>query len=58
MASAGVPEDQIVAVIDGSPVDFDPLDKDTVVAIARAKLSVRIQNALRKKVGAPLLNQK
>jgi hypothetical protein len=57
MASAGVPEDQIIAVIDGSPVDFDPLDKDTVVAIARAKLSVRIQNALRKKVSAPPLNR-
>ncbi len=57
MASAGVPEEQIIAVIDGSPVDFDPLDKDTVVAIARAKLSVRIQNALRKKVGAPLLSR-
>jgi hypothetical protein len=57
MASAGVPEDQVVGVIQNSPVEFDPLDKDTVMAIARAKLSVRIQNALRQKVGAPLLNQ-
>jgi hypothetical protein len=55
MYSAGVPQDQIVAVIDASPVAFDPLDKDTVVAIAKAKLPVPIQNALRKKVGAPLL---
>jgi len=55
MAAAGVPEDQIVEVIRNSAVEFNPTDKDTVVAIAKAKLPVRIQNELRRKVGAPLL---
>jgi len=57
MTSAGVPEDQVIEVIQSSPVEFNPTDKDTVIAIAKAKLSVRIQNELRKKVGAPLLGQ-
>ncbi len=55
MYSAGVPQDQIVGVINASPVVFDPNDKDTVLAIARAKLPLALQNELRKKVGAPLL---
>jgi hypothetical protein len=55
MYSDKVPEDQIVDVISSSTVDFNPHDKDTVIAIAKAKLPVSIQNALRKKVGAPLL---
>jgi tetratricopeptide (TPR) repeat protein len=55
MYSAGVPQDQIIGVVDASPVAFDPLDKDTVLAIAKAKLPVPLQNAMRKKVGAPLL---
>jgi hypothetical protein len=50
-----VPEEQIVDVIQGSNVDFNPHDKDTVIAIAKAKLPVALQNALRKKVGAPPL---
>ncbi len=50
-----VPEEQIVDVIQGSTVDFNPHDKDTVIAIAKAKLPVTLQNALRKKAGAPLL---
>ena len=55
MYTAGVPEDQIIEVIRNSPVEFDPHDKDTVVAMAKAKLPVVLQNELRKKVGATLL---
>jgi hypothetical protein len=55
MFRAGVPESQIVDIIRTSPVRFDPLDKDTAIALARAKLPVTLQNELRKKVGAPLL---
>jgi hypothetical protein len=55
MFTAGVGEDQIIDVIQNSPVDFDYRDKDTLVAIAKAKLPVKLQNELRKKVGVPLL---
>jgi hypothetical protein len=50
-----VPQDQIIDVIQGSTVDFNPRDKDTAIAIAKAGLPVRLQNALRAKVGAPPL---
>jgi hypothetical protein len=56
MFSSGVPEDQIVDIIRNSPVVFNPRDKDTVLAIAKAKLPVTLQNEMRKKAGAPLLN--
>ncbi|MBV9265912.1 MAG: hypothetical protein JO061_07075 [Acidobacteriaceae bacterium] len=52
-----VPSEQIVDVIQNSSVDFNPHDKDTVIAIARARLPVGIQNALRQKVGAPPIKQ-
>ena len=55
MFSSGVPEDQIVDIIRNSPVVFNPRDKDTALAIARAKLPVTLQNELRKKAGAPLI---
>lgn len=55
MYNAKVPEDQIIGVIQSSNVDFNPHDKDTVIAIAKAKLPIALQNALRKKVNAPLL---
>jgi tetratricopeptide (TPR) repeat protein len=55
MVQAGVPEDQIASMIQARPVDFDPLDTDTAIAIAKAKLSPALQNELRKKAGAPLL---
>ena len=55
MYNGKVPDDQILEVIQASQVEFDPHDKDTVIAIAKAKLPIRIQNALRAKVGAPLL---
>jgi hypothetical protein len=55
MFSSGVPEDQIAAIIQHSQVQFDPLDKDTAIAIAKAHLPVTLQNEMRKKVGAPLL---
>jgi hypothetical protein len=36
-------------------VQFNLVDKDTVMAIARSKLPVEVQNEMRKKVGmAPL----
>ncbi len=50
--AAQVSEEQIVEMIRNSPVQFDPLDKTTVLAMARAKLPATIQNELRKKVGA------
>lgn len=55
MYSAKVPEDQITAIIRKSAVQFDPLDKDTAIAIARVGLPVSLQNEMRSRVGAPLL---
>jgi hypothetical protein len=56
MYAAGVDQDQIVDIVQNSPVVFDPRDKDTVLAMAKAKLPVALQNELRKKVGAALLS--
>ena len=54
MHGAGVDQQQIVEIIRSSPVEFT-LDKDTVLAITKAKLPVTLQNELRKKAGlAPL----
>ena len=50
--TAQVPQEQIIEMIRSSPVQFDPLDKATVLAMAKAKLPLTIQNELRKKVGA------
>lgn len=50
--TAQVPQEQIIEMIRNSPVQFDPLDKTTVLAMAKAKLPLTIQNELRKKVGA------
>lgn len=55
MHAAGVDQEQIIDIIQNSPVVFDPRDKDTVLAIAKAKLPVALQNELRKKVGVALL---
>jgi hypothetical protein len=55
MFTSGVPEGQIVDIIQHSQVQFDALDKDTAIAIARARLPLTLQNELRKKVGAALL---
>ena len=52
MFTAQVPQEQIVDVIRNSAVQFDPHDKDTVMAMAKAKLPINIQNELRRKVGA------
>jgi hypothetical protein len=52
MYAAGVEQSQIVAIIRNSTVEFDPLDKETSIAIAKAKLPVALQNEMRKKVGA------
>jgi len=58
MYTAKVPEDQIVAIIRKSPVQFDPLDKDTAIAIARVGLPLNLQNEMRRRVGAPTLGGK
>jgi hypothetical protein len=55
MFSSGVPQDQIASIIQRSQVQFDPFDKDTAIAVAKARLPVELQNEMRKKVGAPLL---
>lgn len=55
MHAAGVPPQQIVELIRSAPAQFNFLDKDTLVAIARAKLPIELQNEMRKKAGlAPL----
>jgi hypothetical protein len=55
MHAAGVARQQIVEVIRSSSVQFNFLDKNTLLAIARAKLPIDLQNEMRKKVGlAPL----
>ena len=52
---ASVPADQIMEIIRSSPLDFNPVDIPTVLAINEAKLPIDIQNEMRKKVGANLL---
>ena len=55
MHTAGVQPQQIIEVIRSSPSQFNMLDPATLVAIARAKLPVELQNEMRKKAGlAPL----
>ncbi len=55
MYTSHVPDDQIIAIIRSSSMQFDPLDKNTAIAVAKARLPVSIQNEMRAKVGAPLL---
>lgn len=58
MHNGGVDDEQIIEFIQNSPsVDFNPMDKDTILAIAKAKLSPNVQNVLRAKVGAPPLQR-
>jgi hypothetical protein len=57
MFTAGVPHESIIEIIRSSPVEFDPINKETVLAIAKAKLPIEIQNEMRKKVGAAPLGQ-
>jgi len=54
LRAAGVPDAQIIELIQSSPVEFS-LDKDSVLAISKAKLPTTLQNELRKKAGLPLL---
>ena len=55
MHAAGVQSQQIVEVIRSSQAQFNLVDKDTLLAIARAKLPMELQNEMRKKAGlAPL----
>jgi hypothetical protein len=55
MVQANVPEDQIAGIIQTRDVEFDAFDPETAIAVAKAGLSPRLQNELRKKVGAPLI---
>lgn len=52
---AGVPNQQIVEIIRSAPLEFNPVDIPTVLAIREAKLPIDIQNEMRKKVGAERL---
>jgi hypothetical protein len=49
---ASVPKDQIIEIIRSAPLDFNPVDIPTVMAINEARLPVDIQNEMRQKVGA------
>ena len=53
MYKAGVGEDQLKDFIRNSPFQFNPYDKETLLAVAKAKLPISIQNEMRKKIGAP-----
>jgi hypothetical protein len=55
MRAGGVPDAQIIELIQASAVAF-ALDKDTLLAVAKAKLPVTIQNEMRKKAGLPLVS--
>ena len=49
---AGIARDQILEIIQSAPLDFNPVDVQTVLAIKDANLPIDVQNAMRKKVGA------
>ena len=49
---AGIPKEQILEVIKTSPLEFNPVDVDTLIAIKQSGLPVDIQNEMRQKVGA------
>jgi hypothetical protein len=55
MHTAGVEVQSIVEAIQQSPGTFDLLDKDSLIAMAKAKLPPRVQNEMRKKAGLPPL---
>ena len=57
MFAAGVPLEQILELIRDTPAAFDLANKDTLIAISRAKLPVTVQNEMRKKMGLPPLSQ-
>ena len=49
---ADIPKDQIIEIIKSAPLDFNPVDVATVLAIKEANLPIEVQNEMRKKVGA------
>ncbi len=55
MYSAKVSQEEIIDAIKNSTVEFNPYDKDTLIAIRKANLPIAIQNALRQKAGVPLI---
>jgi hypothetical protein len=52
---AGIPKEQIFEIIRSAPLEFNPVDIPTVMAINESKLPIEIQNEMRKKVGANML---
>lgn len=55
MYKKGVSMQQILEIVKGSQLQFDPLDPDTAIAIHDANLPISLQNAMRARVGAPPL---
>ncbi len=49
---ADIPKEQIIEIIKSAPLDFNPVDVQTVLAIKEANLPIEVQNEMRKKVGA------
>ena len=54
---ADIPKDQIIEIIKSAPLDFNPVDVQTVLAIKEANLPIEVQNEMRKKVGATPVRQ-
>jgi hypothetical protein len=52
MFSSGVPQAQILDIIQHSHVVYDPLDKDTAIAMAKAKVPQAIRDALHRRAAA------
>ena len=55
MHVGGVEPQAIVETIQQSPGEYDLLSKDSLLAIAKAKLPSNVQNEMRKKAGLPPL---
>jgi hypothetical protein len=50
--TAGVSNDQIIEIIRSAPLEFDPTDIPTVLAMKQANFPLQLQNEMRLKVGA------
>jgi hypothetical protein len=48
-----IPKQQIIEIIQSAPLDFNPVDIPTVLALKEARVPIDLQNEMRKKVGAP-----
>lgn len=49
---SNIPKEQIIEIIQSAPLDFNPVDIPTVLALKQANLPIELQNEMRKKVGA------